>query len=281
MTAGGELSDPFDGQGDLKRRLIRCVGQPEDRFSEDALRMFRALRFSAQLGFDIEAGTMAAIRKCAGLCAALSAERVRDETEKILMSPGPELVGTAVEYGLCAGRMEKAALPVEDLKRLAALPLEKQLRWAAFCAVILRAGLIESAREFLCAMRLDAKAVKNCGTGAIAAFDAPLPADRTGLKRLLSEIGSDAGRCAAAADEALRGGDAVRRIGEVISGGECFSLKELAVSGGDLMAIGVKPGKQMGGMLRALLEHVIDHPEKNIRTTLLNLAERIRPETQG
>ncbi len=66
MTAAGVLSDPFDGQGDLKRRLLRCVGRAEDRFSEDALRMFRALRFSAQLGFDIEEGTMAAVGKCAG-----------------------------------------------------------------------------------------------------------------------------------------------------------------------------------------------------------------------
>lgn len=272
MTARGELSDPFDGRGDLERRLIRCVGRPEERFSEDALRMFRALRFSAQLGFEIESLTMAAISSCAHLCAWLSAERVRDETEKILMSPKPELVGTAVGDGLFSGHIERAVLPYDALCRLNCLPEDRHMRWSAFCAVLHSAGLIASARDFLFAMRLDAKAVRCCGAGVAAALDNPLQEDRTGIKRLLSRIGPDAARCAAAADIALRGGEAPDRIEEVISSGECFSIGQLAVTGDDLTALGIAPGRQLGIILKKLLDHVIENPADNKREILIGYA---------
>lgn len=275
MTGAGELSDPFGGQGDLERRLIRCVGSPEDRFSEDALRMFRALRFSAQLGFEVERGTMDAIRCCAPLCAALSAERVRDETEKILLSPEPAHAGTAVEYGLFAGRLERAALPCETLPRLAGLPEDRFLRWSAFCAALLDAGLIKSARCFLQALRLDAKTVRYCGTGADTALAAPLPEDRTGLKLLLSRIGPDTARCAAAAHDVLRGGDTLIRIEEIISSGECFSIGQMAVNGDDLTAFGIAPGRQLGILLKKLLDHVIEHPDDNNREVLIGFVSKM------
>ena len=274
ITTAGELSDPFDGRGDLERRLIRCVGRPEERFSEDALRMFRALRFSAQLGFDVDSSTMDAVRSCARLCAALSAERVRDETEKILMSPKPELIGAAVEDGLFSGRIEKAALPYNALCRIAGLPEDRRLRWSAFCAVLQRVGLIPSASDFLLTMRLDAKTVRYCGAGVAAVLAGPLPEDRIGLKRLLSHIGPDAARCAAAADVVLRGGDTLRRIEEVISGGECFSIAQLAVTGDDLIAMGIAPSRQLGAILNKLLDHVIDHPEDNKREVLMKRAQK-------
>ena len=274
MTAAGDLSDYFDGQGDLKRRLIRCVGNPKDRFSEDALRMFRALRFSAQLGFDIEIGTMNAIGQCADLCAALSAERVRDETEKILMSERPGYIGLAVECGLYAGRLEQADLQ-PGLSRIADLPSNRQLRWSALCAVLLRAGLIESAQKFLNAMRLDAKTIRYGGAGAAAALVGPLPKEQAGLKRLLADIGPDAARCAAAADDVLRGGASINRVEEVISTGECFSLGQLAVSGDDLIALGVQPGKQLGGILSALLAHVIANPADNKRDVLIGFTVKM------
>ena len=86
----GAVIDPFGGQKDLQARLIRCVGEPERRFREDALRMLRAVRFSAQLGFAVENATAEALRDSAGLTACLSAERVRAELEKLLLSRWPE-----------------------------------------------------------------------------------------------------------------------------------------------------------------------------------------------
>jgi len=80
-----EVVDPFEGQQDLKAKLIRAVGNPEARFKEDALRMMRAVRFVAVLGFAIEQKTKRAIQKDAGLLKEISAERIRDELSKLLL----------------------------------------------------------------------------------------------------------------------------------------------------------------------------------------------------
>lgn len=100
LSPDGLLMDPFGGLADLERRCIRCVGSPELRFEEDALRMFRALRFSARLDFTIEESTLAAIEKKAHLASALAAERIRDEVEKTLLTLRPDTVGLMQRLGL-------------------------------------------------------------------------------------------------------------------------------------------------------------------------------------
>lgn len=87
----GELTDPFGGQDDLQARLIKAVGEPERRFSEDGLRLMRAARFSAVLGFDIEPSTLAAMGTCVETLAKVSMERVRDELLKTLAAPRPSV----------------------------------------------------------------------------------------------------------------------------------------------------------------------------------------------
>jgi poly(A) polymerase/tRNA nucleotidyltransferase (CCA-adding enzyme) len=82
--------DPFSGQEDLKNKIIRAVGNPRDRFQEDALRLMRAVRFAAQLGFTIEPKTLSEIKENARLIDAIAKERVRDELTKIIMAPEPE-----------------------------------------------------------------------------------------------------------------------------------------------------------------------------------------------
>ena len=94
------LVDIFDGAGDLERRVIRCVGEPGERFTEDALRMLRAVRFGAQLGFSIEGKTRAAIQKLAPSLKRISAERIQTELVKLLVSDHPEEVGTLYETGI-------------------------------------------------------------------------------------------------------------------------------------------------------------------------------------
>ena len=96
------LVDLFDGAGDLERGLIRCVGEPRERFTEDALRMLRAVRFSAQLGFAIEEGTRAAIRELAGNLKKISAERIQAELVKLLVSDHPKEARTLYETGISA-----------------------------------------------------------------------------------------------------------------------------------------------------------------------------------
>ncbi|MEX1052630.1 MAG: HD domain-containing protein, partial [Patescibacteria group bacterium] len=86
---GKNLVDPFKGQEDLKNKLIRAVGEPKKRFSEDALRLMRAIRFSSQMGFLIEDKTRESIKENAKLITKISAERIRDELLKIIGSDNP------------------------------------------------------------------------------------------------------------------------------------------------------------------------------------------------
>ena len=96
------LVDAFDGLGDLKRRQIRCVGNAEERFTEDALRILRAVRFSAQLDFTIEAHTRAALSRFAPRLSKVSAERIQTELVKLLTSPHPERFRVVWETGISA-----------------------------------------------------------------------------------------------------------------------------------------------------------------------------------
>lgn len=104
------IHDPFGGTADLHNGLIRAVGRPDDRFAEDALRMLRAVRFAATLGFAIEPETLAAIRRHAGLAASLSGERVQAELRRILAAPRPSVaLELAAETGLLAVRFPDLA----------------------------------------------------------------------------------------------------------------------------------------------------------------------------
>lgn len=94
------LVDLFGGCEDIRKQQLRCVGNPCERFHEDALRILRALRFSAQLGFQIEEKTTAAIRECAYLLPKISAERIREELNKILLSSHPEYLKKLTDYGI-------------------------------------------------------------------------------------------------------------------------------------------------------------------------------------
>ena len=94
------LVDVFEGILDIERKMIRCVGCPKERFTEDALRMMRAVRFSAQLGYEIEENTAAAIKELAGNLVNISAERIQTELVKLVTSPHPENLKIAYETGI-------------------------------------------------------------------------------------------------------------------------------------------------------------------------------------
>lgn len=96
------LVDAFDGMGDIRRGMIRCVGCARERFTEDALRILRALRFSAQLGYEIQEDTEEAIRELAPSLAAISAERIQTELVKLLLSHHPDYLRRAYDMGVTA-----------------------------------------------------------------------------------------------------------------------------------------------------------------------------------
>lgn len=129
----GEVIDPFGGQADLSGRLIRAVGQPERRFSEDALRILRAVRFAAQLGFSLEEATARAMEACAPGLSHISAERITAELEKTLLSPAPRWAGEFFRLGAMA--RFGCEIREADWPSLDALPPEDGRRWAALCAL--------------------------------------------------------------------------------------------------------------------------------------------------
>ena len=210
LDGNGMVIDLHGGQLDLFRRLIRCVGDPDRRFAEDALRMLRAVRFAAQLGFSIEAGTLAAIRRSAPRAAGLSGERIKAELEKILLSPRPEEAGEALRLGLLAHLGGSPDCP--DLSPLRDVPAAPVSRWREFCRL----------------------------TGfPITA----LPVERTVRRGVLHP--------------------------------EAEAVRELALSGGELAALGLE-GPAIGAVQRRLAAHILAHPEDNTRERLLALAKGFR-----
>lgn len=131
LDQNGGIVDPFGGQKDLERKLIRCVGDPDKRFSEDALRMLRAVRFSAQLGFGLEEETARAVARNAPRVEKVSGERIKAELEKTLLSPRPQLAGRMIQAGLL-DHLHTFSSPI-DLSGLEDIPPIREERWRGFC----------------------------------------------------------------------------------------------------------------------------------------------------
>ena len=256
MDAAGEITDPFGGRDDLRRRLLRCVGEPERRFDEDALRMLRTVRFSAQLGFEIEPRTLEAIRALAHLASGLSAERVRDELLKTLRSPAPGLVWQLVDLGLLCACLAPgdASAPREALD---VLPIYARL--AHFCRDLELGGYIMSTDRFLAALRFDGETLRRTASAVEV-----LKSGSRDWKRLLRGHGEAAVLAAHPKNRALRA---------VLRSGECWELSSLAIGGRELAALGYS-GPELGRELRRLLDHVIDCPADNRADILCKLVER-------
>ena len=271
LSADGMLSDPFDGVHDIEARVIRCVGDPVLRFSEDALRMFRALRFSARLGFTIDYETLNAISECAHFAADLAPERVRDELGKILMTDRTDTLGAAISFGLLSKYISGSGWRNPNLADIAAMPHKPLFRWVAFAVMLQKYGYVPCAYAFLEALRLDGRTVRCC-KNAEAMLKADPPTDSLGWKKLLNTYGVDSVSCSVAVYEVLFGVSCSKELKAVLKSKECFSLKHLAVTGDDLLDIGLR-GPDLGEMLRFLLEYVMEHPENNRREVLLGLAK--------
>ena len=256
MDAAGEITDPFGGRDDLRRRLLRCVGEPERRFDEDALRMLRTVRFSAQLGFEIEPRTLEAIRALAHLASGLSAERVRDELLKTLRSPAPGLVWQLVDLGLLGACLAPgdATAPREALD---VLPIYARL--AHFCRGLELGGYIMSTDRFLAALRFDGETLRRTASAVEV-----LKSGSRDWKRLLRDHGEAAVLAAHPKTRAMRA---------VLRSGECWELSSLAIGGRELAALGYS-GPELGRELRRLLDHVIDYPADNRADILCKLVER-------
>lgn len=313
------LVDHFDGLGDLKRRRIQCVGKPKERFDEDALRILRAIRFSAQLGFSIDEGTRQAIREQAGFLKDISAERIHIELTKLLLSGHPEEIRTACELGVT-----KVVLPEFDkmmeteqnnrhhmytvgehsIRVVQEVPPTEALRWAALLHDVGKPDTKFSddagdhfyqhnqvgekmAGGILRRLKFDNATIDRVKR-LVLWHDYGMGGQVTlkSFRRSLSKMGADLfpdyvclKRADILAQSSYMREEKLESL-EVLKGyykkiqeeKQCLSLKELAVTGRDLIEQGMEPGRDIGEMLSYLLECVLEEPEQNQKEILLQLA---------
>ena len=269
------IVDEFGGMEDLKAGIVRCVGRPEDRFTEDALRLLRALRFSAQLGFEIEESTYAAIKTIAPNLAKVSKERVQAELTKLLLSAHPERILLLKETGLSAQIVPgfDAVFAPALFSKLSRLPAEKSLRWAGF----LLCQSTKQAEAVLKGLKMDNETIGNVSR-MIEGAKETLPLEKPAVRRAMSRYTPYQLEGALKLKELMGSpvAEEIRRLREeIIRDGDCVSLKELAVKGRDLLEAGVERGPMVGEILNHLFDLVLLHPEKNDRELLLKEVRRL------
>ncbi len=311
------LVDAFGGMEDLRRGVIRCVRDARERFLEDALRMLRAVRFSAQLGFSIDPDTRAAVRELAPRIARVSAERIQGELVKLLISDHPEEMRTAYETGLTAvflpefDRMMETgqnnphhcySVGEHTIEALKGVPGEKALRLAMLlhdaakplCHTVDERGVDHFyrhpekgsglAREILHRLKFDNRTAERV-CGLVRWHDDNPELSPGGVRKAVSRIGlayypdlfavkraDILAQSRFRREEKLSYVDSYERLyEEILEKQQCLTLKQLAVNGSDLIAEGMKPGREIGVVMRRLLEQVLEQPELNTRENLLKL----------
>lgn len=270
-----EWRDPFSGAIDLQRRRIRAVGDPEERFREDYLRILRCARFAARLGFNVEQSTwQAAVAASEGL-GALSAERVRDEWFKSLETARDleRMVGLWSKIG-ATERWIPELLGPEDRQSIEVL---QGLRDRDFPRdpVLLTALLTSDPAAVL--TRLKASRAEIARADAIRKAPAqPAGQEPADVRRWLAQVG-ETSRDLSELWRLRHGSWPTWRsaVDVVRSRGEPTSLKDLAVTGEDLIAAGMTPGPRLGQVLGQLLDRVLEDPDLNNRETLLPLAREL------
>lgn len=271
------LVDIFGGRQDLEQKIIRCVGDPVERFTEDALRMLRAVRFSAQLGFEIEEHTWEAVRQMAPNLAKVSRERVQTELTKLLVSASPDRIRLVYQAGMApyvSPAFEQAGTQWEIPPISSELPAKKALRWAAFFRRVPPELAVQALKE----LKLDNDTIYQVRT-LTREVKVPFKSDKPAIRRVMSQM--EPGlfddlltlKESVAPNERQETGEElaqVRLLAEQIRrDGDCLSLKDLAVKGKDLMEAGVLPGRPVGENLEYLLSLVLEDPSRNNREYLL------------
>ena len=284
------IVDIFGGVRDLKDGIIRCVGNPADRFSEDALRILRAVRFSASLGFRIDDNTCRAIEELAVNLEKISRERIQAELEKLLMSDNPDRLKAAYELGITTvvfreiDRIAAENELTEVLSLVKLMPKEHFLRWSA---VLSRAGK-DKAANILRDFKFDNKTV-NVVSKIIGEIGRPLPQTRGLVRRDIYEIGEDIYEiyltfmevylpfyyAKAGQSDCMKEtlANVKKEYNDIIEKGDCISLKALAVNGKDLMEAGLARGEQVGEALKRLLYVVLENNDLNRKEILLEMLD--------
>ena len=314
--------DLYGGIEDLEQGIIRCVGEPDDRFDEDALRIMRAVRFAAQLGFDIEEKTRDAAANHAPELSKVSAERIETELTKLLLSPHPEKIVDMYELGITKEilpefnrmmetpqnspyhKFDVGRHTVEVIKNV---PATKVMRYAALLHDIGKPDLKttdeqgvdhfkghayrseEMVSPILRRLKMDNDTIRDVKK-IVYWHDYGISGktSKKALRKMLSQMGAEyfdsyvairradmAGQSDYMADwKAQVLADIIKAHDEIIEEGNALTLKDLAISGGDLKALGINPGPEMGNILRNLLDLVLDDPSLNTKEQLTKLVKQ-------
>lgn len=309
------IIDEFGGMEDLDEGIIRCVGSPEERFSEDALRMMRAVRFSAQLGYEIEPATKAAIRKLAPNLNHVSAERIQVELVKLVESMHPDYLRVAYETGITRVVLPEFDLCMETeqhnphhcytvgehiLHSMLAVSSNRYLRLAMLLHDIAKPekkktdeqgidhfhghqeASEEMAKVILRRLKFDNETIRIVSR-LIGFHDYRFPAERRSVRRAVWKVGEDLfpmllqvkeadtmAQSLYEREEKLEWIAKVEKLyREILKDRECLSLKDLAVTGRDLIRAGCAPGPELGRILNEMLQDVLEHPEHNNKEYLL------------
>lgn len=280
------LVDPFGGQKDLQNGLLRAVGEPQQRFTEDALRILRLYRFAARFGFALDAATARAARQLAPHLDCISAERIQEELAKLLAAPQP---GAYLEPAVLAVVLPEltpesltAAKPVVD-----ACPAGEEnlpVRWAALLGALGETDTRRVLKRLRCSNAcIEETAIlvrETAGQGVSEEKASAHPGD-IHIRQLLGRYGLCTverlcALCAAlhpqnAPDCAL----AAQRARQLEADGVCCRVSQLAVNGRDLMAAGIPAGPALRRVLEALLDGVIRAEYPNEKPALLAAAQKI------
>lgn len=269
------LIDRFDGEKDLEYGVIRAVGDAEERFSEDALRMLRAIRFAGQLNFDIAEKTFDAIKKLSPDISKVSVERIAKELEKLLLSGNPEYITLVYEAGIFEViapeiaelfKKEEIYNSIEAVRR-ASYPEKKGLYQIRTALFLERLGA-DSAARLLKRFKLDNDTI-NTVKKLIGLLQRDIETSALEMRRTVKEAGHKIMPILLEARSAKGLCNNSELYRKIIERGECTSVSELKVNGRDLIEAGVPKGVMIGETLERLLESVIEHPELNTRESLL------------
>ena len=271
------LVDKFGGTEDLKNRLIRAVGIPEERFGEDALRLLRALRFAAQLNFEIEENTYKAVKNLSNTIEKVSAERVAKELEKLILSNNPDKMRLVYESGIMSvwlpelneyfkNDIDKAEVYLKAMKS-AFYADRKELLMIRLSLLLERTGA-EAAYKALRRLKLDNETV-SAVKKLVDLSEISLEKDEYEMRKTMSLAGKrlmplffEVRRAKGLADKSFL-------YENIIIRGDCTEISELKINGNDLIQLGIPKGKMIGETLTNLLDKVIKEPELNTREGLI------------
>lgn len=315
------LVDLYGGLTDIEDKVIRCVGDARERFDEDALRMLRAVRFSAQLGYRIDEATGEAVKALAPNLQKISAERIQVELIKLVTSPHPDYLRTAYELGITAQILPEFDLCMETPQRhkhhcydvgehilhsMLGVEPDKVLRLGMLfhdigkpqTLIIDPDGTTHNKKHPFEGEKITRKVMRRLKfdndttdkvTKLVLYHDYDIAPTEAGVRRAVSRIGEDifsmiftVRRADIAAQSDYMREEKLAKVAyieklykEVLARKDAVTVKDLAISGNDLIAEGMPPGRQIGETLSALLERVLDDPSLNTKDILLKLYKEV------